>query len=153
MLIYMGHMVKVMELAGRYEWLSVVKFDDEFRHIQALYNYPWLYESHHLHATLLRAKTPAIFPVPTEQKSKKQPSGQSHGTKVAPALYTADGRVICKRHNGQYGCQLVAFNYVHVCNRNIGGQACGLPHPSVQHGISNGTSPATNGSAKHSPLS
>ena len=73
MLSYMGHMVKVMELAGRYEWLSVVKFDDEFQHIQALYNYPWLYESHHLHATLLRAKTPASFPVTAEQKSKKQP--------------------------------------------------------------------------------
>ena len=49
MLSYMGHMVKVMELAGRYEWLSVVKFDDEFRHIQGLYHYPWLYEPHHLH--------------------------------------------------------------------------------------------------------
>ena len=153
MLSYMGHMVKVMELAERYEWLSVVKFDDEFRHIQALYNYPWLYESHHLHATLLRAKTPASFPVTAEHKSKKQPSGQSLGTKVAPALYTVDGRVICERYNGQYGCQLVACNCVHVCNRNAGGQACGLPHPSVQHGISNSTSPATNGSAKHSPLS
>ena len=63
MLSYMGHMVKVMELAGRYEWLSVVKFDDEFQHIQALYNYnyPWVYESHHLHATLLRAKLQPLF--------------------------------------------------------------------------------------------
>ena len=87
MLSYMGHVVKVMELAGRYEWLSVVKFDDEFQHIQAFYNYPWFYESHHLHATLLRAKTLASFPVATEQKSKKQPSGQSCRTKVAPALY------------------------------------------------------------------
>ena len=34
MLSYMGHMVKVMELAKRHEWLGVVKFDDEFRHIQ-----------------------------------------------------------------------------------------------------------------------
>ena len=150
----MGHMVRVMELAGRYEWLGAVKFDDVFWHIQALYNYPWLYESHLLHATLLCAKTPASFPVTAEQKSKlKQPSGQSRGTKFAPALYTVDGRVICKRYNGQYGCQLVACNYVHVCNRKVGGQACGLPHPSVQHGISNSTSPATNGSAKHSPLS
>ena len=120
MLSYMGHMVKVMELAARYEWLSVVKFDDEFRHNQALYNYPWLYESRHLHATLLHAKTPASFPVAAEQKSKKQPSGQSLGTKVAPALYTADDRIIYKRYNGQYGCELVACNFVHVCNRNIG---------------------------------
>ena len=112
----------------------------------------WLYESHHLHATLLHAKTPASFPVAAE-KSKKQLSGHCRGTKVAPTLYTVDGRVICKRYNGQYGCQLVACNYVHMCNRNMGEQACGLPHPSVQHGISNSTSPATNGSAKHSPLS
>ena len=140
-------------MAGRYEWVSVVKFEDEFRHIQALYNNPWLYESHHLHPTLLCAKTPASFPVTAEQKSKKQPAGQSHGTKVAPVLYTVDGRVICKRYNGQFCCQLVACNYIDVCNRNVEGQACGLPHPSVQHGISNSTSPATNGSAKHSALS
>ena len=33
---YLGYMVKVMEWAGKFEWLSVLKFDDDFRHIQAL---------------------------------------------------------------------------------------------------------------------
>ena len=54
---YMAKMVKVMELSMGYEWGSVKEFDDEFRHIQALYHYPWTYESHHLHTTRLQAKT------------------------------------------------------------------------------------------------
>ena len=57
---YLRYTVKVMELAGKFEWLSVLKFDDDFWHIQALYNYPWLPESHHLHLTRLQPKQTAM---------------------------------------------------------------------------------------------
>ena len=53
---YVGYMVKVMELAGCHDWVSVLHYDDEFCHMQALYNIPWLYESHHIHLTRLQPK-------------------------------------------------------------------------------------------------
>ena len=66
---YLGYIVKVMELAGKFEWLSVLKFDDDFRHIQALYNYPWLPESHHLHLTRLQPKQTAMAASVNDQKA------------------------------------------------------------------------------------
>ena len=56
---YVGYMVKVMELAGCYDWVSVLRYDDDFCHMQALYNIPWLYESHHIHLTRLQPKQAA----------------------------------------------------------------------------------------------
>ena len=50
---YLAYTVKVMELAGKYEWVSVLKFDDEYRQLQATYSFPWSYDSHHLHEVTL----------------------------------------------------------------------------------------------------
>ena len=45
---YMGYMMKMMELATRFQWVSVLKHDDHFRQLQALHGVPWVFESHHL---------------------------------------------------------------------------------------------------------
>ena len=50
---YLAYTVKVMELAGKYEWVSVLKFDDEYRQLQATYSLPWSYDSPHLHELIL----------------------------------------------------------------------------------------------------
>ena len=42
---YLAYTVKVMELAGKYEWQSVLKFDDDYRQLQASYSSPWSYDS------------------------------------------------------------------------------------------------------------
>ena len=34
---YLACTVKVMELAGKYEWTSILKYDDEFHQLQATY--------------------------------------------------------------------------------------------------------------------
>ena len=49
-----------MELANRFHWVSVSKYDDEFRLLQARYNYPWSFDSNHLQTFLLE-------PFPKEQ--------------------------------------------------------------------------------------
>ena len=46
---YFGYLIKIIELAMRFEWKSVLEFDDSFRQLQALYGVPWVDESHHLH--------------------------------------------------------------------------------------------------------
>ena len=59
---YLAYTVKIMELAGKYEWVSVLKFDDEYRQLQATYSFPWSHDSHHLHEVTLvpmaRSKPP-----------------------------------------------------------------------------------------------
>ena len=37
----------------RYEWRSVLEYDDHFRQLQALYGLPWVLLSHHMHTTRL----------------------------------------------------------------------------------------------------
>ena len=49
-----------MESANRFHWVSVSKYDDEFRLLQARYNYPWSFDSNHLQTFLLE-------PFPKEQ--------------------------------------------------------------------------------------
>ena len=68
MLSYLCYMVKVIELTARFEKPSVLTFDDDFRHLQALYNFPWLYDVHHLHTTLLKPKNTSYSPAASEQK-------------------------------------------------------------------------------------
>ena len=45
-----------MELANKYQWTSVLKYDEEFRNLQAIYGYPWSFDSNHLHETTLQHK-------------------------------------------------------------------------------------------------
>ena len=67
---YLAYLIKTMELATRFEWRSVLIYDDQFRQLQALY-VPWVYEIHHLH-TVNSSHSSAncschssLFPVPT----------------------------------------------------------------------------------------
>ena len=46
---YLAYLIKTMEFAARFEWKSVLIYDDQFRQLQALYDVPWAYEIHHLH--------------------------------------------------------------------------------------------------------
>ena len=85
-----------------YEWGSVKEFDDEFRHIQALYHYPWTYEPHHLHTTRLQAKTQK--PQAQENRAKGKSAQAQISNNTAP--YTSDSRVICRSYNTRKGLGL-----------------------------------------------
>lgn len=43
-----------MELANRFQWVSVLKYDDELRLLQATYDYPWSFDPNHLHTVGLQ---------------------------------------------------------------------------------------------------
>ena len=119
---YLAYTVKVMELSTKYSWASVLQYDDEFRHIQAVYNYPWSFDSHHLHTVTLEPLTLA----------KKYVGGKS-SLGSGFANFSADGRVICRNFNRAKGCTLYECHFAHVCNRQVNGRACGLAHPSYSH--------------------
>ena len=115
---YLAYTVKIMELSSKFSWPSLLQYDDKFRHIQAVYNYPWSFDSHHLHTVILEPKRYA---------GGKSTSGS------APANFSPDGRVICRNFNRVKGCSLADCHFAHVCNRQVNGRACGLAHPSHSH--------------------
>ena len=69
---YLAYTVKVMELSTRFTWASVLKYDDEFRHLQATYQYLWSYDSTHLHTVLLE---PVLAHSQTKLLSPSKPNG------------------------------------------------------------------------------
>lgn len=128
---YLAYTIKIMELSNRYQWVSILKYDDEFRHLQATYNYPWSFDSNHLHTVILE-------PI---QRSTKQTTTTTRAPSPRAntnfAVTTNDGRVICRNFNSARGCTFNNCNYEHVCNRKVNGdKSCGQTHPGVQHNSS-----------------
>ena len=141
---YLAYLVKTMELATRYEWKSVLYYDDHFRQLQATYNIPWVFESHHMNTVRL---IPLAKPVsgygisrPECGYKKKYSTNSTHtasSSNFSSELHadcTADGRVICRMFNGTNGCTLFNCKFSHVCNLKLNGKACGQNHPSYKHG-------------------
>lgn len=135
---YLAYTVKVLELSSKFTCASVLKCDDEFRHLQAIYNYPWSYDSPHLHTVLL-----VPLSAPTQSKPcslRSGPANPSPGAVVANS--TQEGKIICRNYNRAAGCNLFECHYAHVCNRKINGKACPQSHPFYSHqGSSRGTTP------------
>ena len=124
---YLAYTVKIMELAGKYEWTSVLKFDDEFRQLQATYSFPWSHDSTHLHQITL---VPKAKP---KQNNSLQPSSNQSFVGPNTAVYSADNKVICRKFNSS-GCQNNPCHFAHVCSRKGKGKACSSSHPATQHG-------------------
>ena len=51
---YLAYTVKIMELIARYDWKSILMYDNEFRKLQAIYKFSWSFDSTHLHTVLLQ---------------------------------------------------------------------------------------------------
>jgi len=122
---YLAYTVKIMELSSRFTWASVLRYDDEFRHLQAIYNYPWSYDSPHLHTVILE---PVSSPTPTKPPSPKPSSLTSTLANVTP-----EGRIIYRNFNRVKGCTLFDCNFAHVCSRKVNGKACAQSHPLYSH--------------------
>ena len=120
---YLAYTVKVMELSTKFSWPSVLQYDDEFCHLQAVYNYPWNFDSHHFHTVILE---------PLVVAPKLSPGKITQGSSTF-ANFSSDGRIICRNFNRPKGCTLYECNFTHVCNRKVNGKACGQSHPSYSH--------------------
>ena len=133
---YLAYTVKIMELSSKFTWASVLKYDDEFRHLQAIYNYPWSYDSPHLHTVLL---------VPISAPSRQLPSRLGPTTPSLGSLLansTQEGKIICRNYNRSTGCNLYECHFAHVCNKKINGKACVLSRILFMHiGVTLGPPP------------
>ena len=120
-----GYLIKIMELAMRFEWKSVLEFDDSFRQLQALYGVPWVHESHYLHLFKL---VPLQFGYPnlTRRKfSTDSHSNPSDARRKNFQKFTIDGREMCRCFNRPEGCNLLDCKFAHLCNLSINNKACG----------------------------
>lgn len=67
---YLAYTVKVMALSSKYDWKSILIYDNEFRKIQAIYNFPCSFNSTHLHTVMLqpifRANSPTARTKPPQ---------------------------------------------------------------------------------------
>lgn len=50
---YLAYTIKIMELANRFHWVSVLRYDEEFLLLQAPFNYSWSFDSNHLHTEVM----------------------------------------------------------------------------------------------------
>ena len=124
---YLAYTIKIMELSSKFTWASVLRFDDEFRHLQAICSYPWSYDSNHLHTVVLEP----ISASPSLKNATKGVPGTSPGSSFAS--FTSDGKVICRNFNRIKGFILYECHFAHVCNRKVNGKACAQSHPFHSH--------------------
>ena len=91
-----NYLAYTMELSNHYKWVSVLKYDDEFRLLQATYNYPWSFDSNHLHSIILELIS--TKPSPTFRSSNRTPNpGPQH------IPFTSYGRTIRRNFNSSRG--------------------------------------------------
>ena len=120
---YLAYTVKVMQLCTRYTWVSILRFDDEFRQLQAFYQVPWTYAGINLtgyHPPGLTPR-PLIFsvkiPVPGTAFQCKPPApGSKNETKIPTPGHNLPSsnakRSMKKEHNS---IKAVSFQIFHNC--------------------------------------
>ena len=147
---YLSHSIKMLELARKYTWESVLRYDDEYRILQHTYGYPWIFDSSHLHEVMLiprwavsssSSRKNYFLGSATNNTLNDAPGHGSHGQQMqdsAPpvASHTAGGQEICRNYNRMKGCQKSDCKFLHTCNRRIAGRACGKPHSGSNHNSS-----------------
>ena len=123
---YLAYTVKIMELSLKHSWISVLRYDDEFRQLQGAYNCPWSFDSNHLHSVLLE-------PISTRPGGKQNKPGAGAGGRVVNSTtnFTTDGRIICRNYNYPKGCYLQDCNLKHVCNKKVNGRLVGRTIPTT----------------------
>ena len=141
---YLAYTIRINQLASSHEWVSVLRFDDEFRSLQAIYHLPWSHESSHLNLVYLRPLGSSNRPnlsSTTHQQRSTPPNPPTSGVR-APASnppsqfvhLAPSGVEFCRNFNRISGCTFNNCPYRHACNKNLGGgRSCNLPHSGSQH--------------------
>lgn len=120
---HLAYSVKIMELLSRYEWKSILLYNNEFHKLQAVYGFLWRFDSTHLHTVMLQ-------PISKANSFANITKSQPHlPLRATLANFTSDSRIICRNFNWQKACALHNCNFVHTCNGKVSEKACGLPHP------------------------
>ena len=131
---YLSYSIKIFELARKYSWESVLKYDDECRILQHTYGLPWSYDHGHLNEVMLipRWVGQVNNPLTTGSNSRNNTTRTDSHT-VPVGSHTPQGLEICRNYNKPRGCQKADCKFSHCCNRKVGSQICCKPHPGHTH--------------------
>ena len=142
---YLSYSVKVLELARKYTWESVLKYDDEYRVLQHTYGYPWSKDQSHLHEVVLipRYLSSSQQPVSGGNNNNNRSGNRRQNSSSPPTgAYNALGQEICRNFNRPQGCQKLDCKFVHCCNRKVAGLVCGkTTHAGYMHSAAVSGSP------------
>ena len=113
---YLNYTFIVNELASRFSWESILKYDDEYRQLQAIHGFAWGQQVDHLSKVFLREKEPPIPSVTARGGTAGKPS-KANATQAC-GLYNAEGKT----------CHYTYCKFAHAC------AICGKDHPRYEHG-------------------
>ncbi len=121
---YLNYTFIINELASRYSWDSVLKYDDEYRQLQATQCFRWGEQVDHFSKVFLREKEPPHQPPPSNPRggatSTSAASKPGKGVIQWCGLYNSEGKQ----------CHYTPCKFAHVC------AICGKDHPRYEHGRS-----------------
>ena len=107
---YMGYTVKVCDLFKRFDRVSVLQYDREYRHLQSAFHFRWGVDAPHLHATCLRFKQQSSAP-------------------LRAASHKVQRKEVCRLYNSTGGCTYgERCKFIHKCSL----QGCNEAHSRAQ---------------------
>lgn len=124
LLDYLSYTTKFCQLVQRYNLVSVLLYDREYRKLQCAHDFRWGTDVPHLHSVYLQPR------IPRPNQPQKGGGGQPSKLPTTSSPLTLDGRVICKLFNSRSGCHYKdACKFVHQCSH----PGCHLQHSAVSH--------------------
>lgn len=124
---YLSYTTKICQLVQKFNLVSVLMYDREYRKLQASHGFRWGTDIPHLHSVHLQAR-------PVKQSGQYSGKGHTGGSgnhtrSSYQGPITTDGKVICKLFNSRGGCHYKDCKFVHQCSQ----PGCQQKHPAVNH--------------------
>ena len=120
LLNYVGYLIKIANIGQRFQWKSVLKYDEEYRKAQAESGFRFGADNSYMMQLFLR-DGPALGK-PLVSSGGKPFSSHPH-TRYDPG----SGKPICGRFNTPQGCSMHSCKFAHVC------RTCYKPHSDATH--------------------
>ena len=114
---YLAYTVKICQLADRHTWKSVLSYDRDYRHKQALCQCRWGTELMHLRSVTLVDKSNQARMANLKNGQNlgpKAPNGAKRREYNKPASVVTEKSPICRQYN-QGECTFVPCKFRHVC--------------------------------------
>jgi hypothetical protein len=110
---YLAYTAKIGELATKFTWSSVMRYDDEYRTRQSCFGFPWGSDSPHMLTVNLDRRVNQGQPL-------SNPAGATKSQKSRETPY-------CINFNNGKECPFKPCKFRHVC------ETCGKGHAKVNH--------------------
>ena len=122
---YLSYTTKICQLVQKFNLVSVLMYDREYRKLQATHHFRWGTDIPHLHSVHLQAR-----PVKYGQPGGKgyNSSGNSQ-VRSHQGPMTTEGKIICKLYNSKGGCHYKECKFQHQCSQ----PGCHQKHSAISH--------------------